>query len=114
MRLEIDSVPAEHQPTSVNWNSPTLLGYNGDGSPIYSQYQTCNLGFDRLVTPDNFRWSEASDGERHTVLLPNPDSGNPEEYSCFIARVAPRMNVRGDCKGANAGLDVLLNGITVT
>lgn len=114
MLLEIDGVPAEHQPTSVNWNSPPLLGYNGNGAPVYGQYWTCNLGFDRLVTPDNFRWSEASDGEAHDILLPHPDSGHPEVFSCYVARVAPRMNARGICRGANAGLDVLLNGIEVT
>jgi hypothetical protein len=114
MILEIDGVPAEHQPTSVTWNPPELLGYNGNGAPIYSSYRTCNLGFDRLMTPDNFGWSEASDGEEHDILLPHPDSGTPTVFSCYVARVAPRMDARNECRGVNAGLDVLLNKIEVT
>lgn len=115
MLLEIDGVPAETQPTSCTWNPPALLGYNGVGLPIYSQYRSCNLGFDRITTADLYRWREASeDGLSHDVLLPHPDSGKPEEFDCYVARVAPRMDTRGECYGAAAGLDILLNRIEVT
>lgn len=114
MLLAIDGVPAETQPTTCTWNPPPLLGHNGNGLPIYGPYRTCNLGFDRVTVPDLYRWSEASaDGLSHDVLLPHPDSGMPEEFECYVSRVAPRLDTRDICQAAASGLDILLNRIEV-
>ncbi len=116
MRITLDDVVTEEQPTSVNWGNPRLLGHEGSlGGPIYGPYRSCGLGFDRLTTVEYYQWWAASeDGVQHQVRLPHPQSGVPTEYTCWVNKFAPRMNARGECEGAAAGVDIRLTRIFVT
>jgi hypothetical protein len=100
----------------VNWGDPPLLGHNGSGAPVYAPYRTCSLSFDRLTLvlfQQLFLASE--DGEQHTVRLPHPaNDGLMTEYTCYVSKFSPRLNVRDPCTAAAAGVDVLLTRIEVT
>ena len=115
MRLELDSVLCDMQPTSLNWSQPRLLGYDGAGAPVYGLYRTCSLAFERMSVVMFQRWWDASqDGLTHTVSLPHPESGILTTYTLYVSEFAPRMNTRDLCEAAAAGVDILLTRIAVT
>jgi len=115
MKITLDGVVTQEQPTSVNWSRPRRLGFDGLGTPIYGPYRSCSLGFERLTTAEFHQWFEASqDGETHLVRLPHPQSGASTEYVCFVQEFAPRMNNRVECEAGAAGVDITISRIEVT
>lgn len=115
MNLTLDGVVAEEQPTTVTWDNPRQLGFNGLGVPIWGPYRTVSLGFERMTLPQYHQWWAASeDGELHDVMLPHPQSGLEIVYSVYVSQFAPRMNVRDLCDAAAAGVDIRLTRAYVT
>ena len=115
MRVALDGVVMEEQPTSVNWSNPRHLGSDGNGAPIYGRYRTCSLGFERLTTTEYHQWYSASeDGDPHDIVLPHPGSGVMTEFQdVYVWSFAPRMNARGDCEGLAQGVDITISKIEV-
>lgn len=115
MRIALDDVVVEEQPTSVNWANPVPLGNDGNGAPIYGPYRKCSLAFERLTTTEFHQWFEAAeDGDTHTIVLPHPAIGVMTEYTgVYIESFAPRMNARGDCEGLAQGVDITVSKIEV-
>ena len=116
MRITLDGVVAEVQPTSINWSTPRQFGHDGIGRPAYGPYRTCSLAFERMIVPQFHQWWDASqDGESHQVQLPHPArEGIFETYTCYVSDFAPRVNTQDICVSANSGVDILLTRIEVT
>jgi len=115
MRITIDDILLDIQPTGVNWGDPPPLGHDGNGVPITGPYRSCSLSFDRLTTLHFQQLFAASrDGDSHTVRLPHPENGLMTEYACYVNQFSPRLNVRDLCEAAAAGVDIVLNRIEVT
>jgi len=114
MRITLDGVVAEVQPTGVNWSTPRQIGNDGNGAPVYGPHRTCSLAFERMTVPQFHQWWAARDGRTHTVSLPHPaQEFLVEDYTCYVGDFAPRMDVRDVCIAAANGVDILLTKIEV-
>jgi len=115
MRLTLDGVVAEVQPTTTSWSTPRQIGTDGNGAPIYAPYRSCSLAFERMIVPQFHQWWAASqDGVTHEVSLPHPArEGITEVYTCYVGEFAPRQDTRDVCEAANSGVDILLTRIEV-
>lgn len=116
MRITLDGVVAEEQPTSANWNPPRRLGFDGAGAPAFASYRSCSLAFERMTIGQFHQWWAASqDGETHQVSLPHPGrDGITQTYTCYVHDFAPRMDTRDLCEAAANGVDILLTRVEVT
>lgn len=114
MKITLDGVVVEEQPTAISWSAPRQLGYDGEGRPIFASYRSCSLAFERMTDTQYHQWFAASrDGNLHTVELPHPQSGILTEFECFVHEFGGRMNARGKCIGYASGVDILLTRIEV-
>ena len=114
MNISIAGIPTTQQPDTLTWTPPPLLGYNGNGAPVYGPYWECNLSFSRLADSQFDHWWDAADGDSHAVRLPRPYDGIMTSYTCYVHILSPRMDVRAKDESATSGLDLLLTKVEVT
>jgi hypothetical protein len=115
VRIQLDGVIVGMQPDTLDWQEPTSLGQDGDGSPVRAPNWSCRLGFSRLtVVQYQWWWDAWADGALHTVTLPHPATGVMTSYSVYVAEFAPRMDVRDAGGAAMSGADITLTRIQVT
>jgi len=115
MKITLDGIVAEVQPTGVNWDTPRQIGHDGNGAPVYGPYRSCSLAFERMTVPQFHQWwAAAQDGEVHEISLPHPaQEFLVEEYECYVGDFAPRMDTRDVCMAAANGVDILLTRVRV-
>lgn len=114
MKIAIDGVLVDMQPDSANWESPRLLGSDGQGAPVRAPYWSCRLGFSRLTVVQHQAWESVwSGGLLHSITLPHPSTGILTSYQCYVRDFTPRLNTVDPCEAAAAGVDITLTRIQV-
>ena len=114
MRITLDNVVVEMQPTGVSWGDAQEIGRDGNGAPVYAPYRDCSLAFERLTVVEYWQWFGASeDGDSHNVRLPHPSTGTLTEYACYVSKFSPRINTRDVACAAASGVDITLARIYV-
>ncbi len=116
MKISFDGLIMNIQPSALNWETPNLVGRDGDYAPVRGQFFSCRLALDKLVDPNLQDWQAIFDTSQHTAILPHPYTGTMTSYTCYVDSVTPRVDVsdtQSDC-AVIAGLDIVLSGIVVT
>ena len=113
--FEIDGVPVKNTPDNIQWEPPTFLGEDGDGAPSYAPYWSCRLSFSLTSIVQLQHWSDAMDGDTHTIRLPHPISGVWTDFtSVYIRYPSVNLSTRDLNRVSGAGVDLMLTHISVT
>lgn len=113
MIIEIDAVPVDMVPQSLDWREPPLLAKSGVGAPILAPYWSATLSINIPTVVDTYpQWFELRDGTRHIFTLPHPYTGVITDYYAYVDSVEGRYDIRGECP-VMMGVDIALSRITV-
>jgi hypothetical protein len=116
MKITLDGVRTEMQPTAVRWIEPELLGKSGEGIPLRAPYYECQLSFARVQYPIYTRWREAWNGGEYvaSVWLPHPDTGKATEFTnVTIDSLSVNMITEGR-RAVASGVDMVISRIVVS
>lgn len=67
---QIDGVDIDPQPITHEWDSPVIVGHDGDGAPVYARYRSVTL--ENPLTLCAQDWIQHADGATHSITLPAP------------------------------------------
>lgn len=116
MRVTLNKVVTEMQPTNVNWSDPPILGESGEGMPLRGPYYSCTLSFARVQRVLLQRWRDAqtSGTPVSSIWLPHPDTGKITEFTdVYIHAIRQRQNTRSS-RGYVQGVDIKIERIEVS
>jgi hypothetical protein len=87
---QIDGVDIDPQPITHEWDSPVIVGHDGDGAPIYARYRSVTL--ENPLTLCAQDWIQYRDGSTHSIRIPEP--GTVDDSTVYTSVFIDNVSIR--------------------